>query len=263
MNVKEYISSGIIESYVLGLASAEESREFETTCAQYPEVAEARDRFERQLEESLLADAPAPPDALKTRIFAALEGEAAAPAVEERPVRMAPVRRINPWKWAAAACALLAAGSLYWAFSLNGKVTELTNTTARLDSMQRQLNTTQQELTAIREDAGALQKPGVKLVSLNGTPAAPQSKVMVFWDSTSKDVYMMIQNMPKPASDKQYQLWAIFNGQPVDLGAFDIRQDRLLIRAKNVQNAQAFAITLEPKGGSATPTMPIVAVGQL
>jgi len=34
----------------------------------------------------------------------------------------------------------------------------------------------------------------------------------------------------------------------------EARQDRLLYRMKNVQNAQAFAITLEPKGGSSTPT---------
>ena len=51
MNIQEYISSGIIESYVLGLASPEERTEFEQICAQYPELAEARNNFELALEE--------------------------------------------------------------------------------------------------------------------------------------------------------------------------------------------------------------------
>jgi hypothetical protein len=54
VNVKEYIRSGVIESYVLGLATEAERQEFEQMCAAYPEVAEARDAFERSLEEQLM-----------------------------------------------------------------------------------------------------------------------------------------------------------------------------------------------------------------
>ncbi|RYE01089.1 MAG: anti-sigma factor, partial [Sphingobacteriales bacterium] len=68
-------------------------------------------------------------------------------------------------------------------------------------------------------------------------------------------VYMMVKNLPQPAAAEQYQLWALLNGQPVDLGVFDLRQEKLLVRMKGVQAAEAFAITLEPKGGSANPTL--------
>jgi anti-sigma-K factor RskA len=46
----------------------------------------------------------------------------------------------------------------------------------------------------------------------------------------------------------------LLNGKPVDLGVFDIKKERLLIQAKNTRGAEAFAITLENKGGS--PTRP-------
>ena len=46
MNVQDYISSGIVESYVLGLASPEEQSEFERMCREYPEVLQARVDFE-------------------------------------------------------------------------------------------------------------------------------------------------------------------------------------------------------------------------
>ena len=50
MNIQEYISSGIVESYVLGLASPEERVEFEGLCVQYPELVAARTEFELALE---------------------------------------------------------------------------------------------------------------------------------------------------------------------------------------------------------------------
>ena len=95
------------------------------------------------------------------------------------------------------------------------------------------------------------------MASLKGTPVSPSSYVTVYWDTTSKDVYLMVNNLPKPASDKQYQLWALINGQPVDLGMLQYEGGKThpLVKMKGVQHAQAFAITLEPKGGSPNPTM--------
>jgi anti-sigma-K factor RskA len=57
------------------------------------------------------------------------------------------------------------------------------------------------------------------------------------------------------------------DGQPIDLGVIDnehfIKQDRLLLKAKNTQNAQAFAITLEKKGGNPTPEGKMIVLGNL
>jgi anti-sigma-K factor RskA len=88
---------------------------------------------------------------------------------------------------------------------------------------------------------------------------------IVYWDtvSTSKDVYLMVNNLPQPTSGKQYQLWALLNGEPIDLGMIEVSQKRLLYRMKNLQNAEAFAITLEPKGGSQRPTTTPIAVSNL
>ncbi|MFZ1314353.1 MAG: hypothetical protein WAR38_15915, partial [Chitinophagaceae bacterium] len=69
MNIQEYISSGITESYVLGLASDEERREFEKMCAQYPEVLQARFAFELAMEKQALENAINPTAELKDRIL--------------------------------------------------------------------------------------------------------------------------------------------------------------------------------------------------
>ena len=62
-------------------------------------------------------------------------------------------------------------------------------------------------------------------------------------------------DLPQPPTDKQYQLWAIVNDQPVDLGVFDLDSTRTGILQLEQGQPQAFAITLEPRGGSAQPTL--------
>jgi anti-sigma-K factor RskA len=62
--------------------------------------------------------------------------------------------------------------------------------------------------------------------------------------------------LPLASADQQYQLWAIKDGQPIDAGVLPQQfaySD--LIAMKNIDNAQAFAITLEKKGGVASPTL--------
>jgi anti-sigma-K factor RskA len=247
VNVKEYIQSGIVESYVLGLATDAERQEFEQVTTDYPEVAAARDAFERSLEEQLLQDAVAPPAFVKEKVFHIIS-----PAVTEtgyqHQVEEAPVRRLNVWKWVAAASLILLAGAGIWAYTTNQKYNDLV---ARQEATEKQLQESTAQLQNLQQEAETIKKP-MQVVSLKGTAEAPQAQTTIYWDTTgtSKDVYMVINNLPQAPSEMQYQLWALLDGKPIDLGVFDfdIRQKKLLVKMKNVQNAQAFAITLERRG---------------
>ena len=241
MNTQEYISSGIVESYVLGLASDEERREFEKMCDQYPELLVARTAFELALEKQAMENAIAPPAELKNKI-----AEQIGAAGKVVSMQSAPVKKISWLKYAAAASVILLAGSLYFNISLYNKNKNL----------QGEYDKTVVKLNDIEKDIQVLQQnPNVKMASMKGMEISPESYATVYWDTTSHDVYLLTNNLPIPASDKQYQLWALLNGKPVDLGVFDIKKERLLIQAKNTQGAEAFAITLENKGGSPVPTM--------
>jgi anti-sigma-K factor RskA len=254
MNVREYISSGAIESYVLGLATEAERQELEALCAQYPEIAAARAGFEQMLEAQLLGDAVPPPAHLKNatlnKIKAAQEEQFSATNIAAE----TPVRRMNPWKWVGAASLILLAGAAWWAFNTNQRYNELK---ASNEQMQQRLNEQSVALQQMKKDEELIKGEQMKMAAMHGT-SNPAIYSTIYWDTLTKDVYLMVNNLPKPASDKQYQLWALLNGQPIDLGVVEARQERLLYRMKNVQDAQAFAITLEPKGGSASPTMPPV-----
>lgn len=255
MNVQDYISSGIVESYVLGLASEEEQAEFERMCKQHAEVLQARIDFEISMEQQVLQNVVAPPPALKQQILDIVSpSKAKIIAINAG----ATVVKTTWLKYAAAACAVLLAGSVYWnisQYSSNKKLqANYDNTVAKLSDMEKDL-------------AMLVQNPNVKMAAMKGMEVSPASFTTVYWDTISKDVYLLINNLPKPASDKQYQLWALLDGKPIDMGMIDndsfTGEKKLLLQMKNVSGAQAFAITLEKKGGNPTPQGSMFTMGNL
>jgi anti-sigma-K factor RskA len=262
VNVQDYISSGIVESYVLGLASPEEQLDFERMCSQYPEVLQARTDFELAMEQQAMQNAIAPPSALKQQIKSAvLPAEAKIIPIDDN----APVIKTNWFKYAAAACAVLLAGSLYWNISQFNQNRKLQET---YDGLVKDYDSNALRLAEVEDEIEMMKlNPNVKMAAMKGKEISPESYATVYWDSTSKDVYLLVNNLPKPASDKQYQLWALLDGKPIDVGMIDndyfIDQKRLLLRMKNVSHAQGFAITLEDKGGSPTPKGDMYTLGNL
>jgi anti-sigma-K factor RskA len=159
VNIQEYISSGIVESYVLGLASEEERKEFEQYCDQYPELLNARTAFELSLEQQAMANAIVPAPAVKSKLMEAI-GQTAT-VVTMNP---APVRKMNGWKIAAAACIALLAGSVYLNYTLS-----VNNTKLSKERYQAEHNF--KELVV---KIGELQNnPSIKMAGLKGESIAP------------------------------------------------------------------------------------------
>ena len=72
MDIQDYISSGIIESYALDLTSEDESREVEALAAQHPAIRDEIAAVRAALETYAREFARTPPPALKNRVMAAL-----------------------------------------------------------------------------------------------------------------------------------------------------------------------------------------------
>jgi anti-sigma-K factor RskA len=265
VNLKEYISGGIVESYVLGLASETERAEFEGLCTQYPELVAARREFEEKLEQFASDHAVPPPVGVKVRFLEAI-GEmdpgqiskvtsSNQPKIitmenEKRPVRM------SGWsRFSAAASIILLIGFAWFAYqfySLKRVNEELASTNV---SLLAKANSSDSILNQIVAEQKVVSDPNVTVVNMVGTQVAPRSSANIYWDSTSSNVFLVVKNMPKLSSDQQYQLWALIDGKPKDLGVFDADKDKVILKMKNTQKAQAFAITIEQKGGSPSPTL--------
>ena len=125
------------------------------------------------------------------------------------------------------------------------------------DGLKTQRDTAQNILNRIvDEQKHAIGDPNTTVVNMVGTKSAPKSSANVYWDSASSSVYLVVKNMPKLPNDQQYQLWALIDGKPSDLGVFDAsKDDKVILKMKNTRKAQAFAITIEKRGGSPSPTL--------
>jgi len=100
-----------------------------------------------------------------------------------------------------------------------------------------------------------LQDPAIKTITLAGVEQHPKLKAHVFWNTNTTDVYLSLENLPPAPEGMQYQLWAIVDGKPVDAGVFPLDHTDQITSMNQIPKAQAFAITLETKGGNPTPNL--------
>jgi anti-sigma-K factor RskA len=249
VNIKEYISSGAVESYVLGMLSAQEKFEFEQYCEVYPELKAARNAFELVIEKQAMENAVAPPANVKEKVFTAIQQKPASNT--SKIVSIEPtIRRSPALRWMAAASIILFLVTGYFAYTLYNQNKDLNNSIKSLQVKVDQM----EEYHKIMSD------PNVAVVNMVAmTPA--KASASIYWDSTSSDVYLLIKNMPQLPSDKQYQLWSIMNGekgqlQPSSLGLFDVGENqKIILKMSNVKKADAFAITIEKRGNTEGPNL--------
>ena len=265
MDSKEYISSGILESYILGLASPEEAGILECVMKNNAEVKAAFEEAQKTLEMFATAQAVTPPNDLKSKIWDKIQLEKK--VVNEKPV--VPINHVEPkveiqqsepeirieknnsWKNYVVAASVLflvsIAGNIYWMNSQK----EIKNEIAVLKSEKQSHDLAMQNL---EQKLQVTSNPNMLKIVLAGVEKHPESNAVVYWDKTSKDVYLTSNSLPKAPEGMQYQLWAIADGKPVSAGMYSDEKDAKIALA-NIPNAQAFAITLEKEGGSTVPTM--------
>lgn len=263
MNTKEYISSGIIESYILGLASPEEAGIFECVIKNNAEVKEAFMETQKMFEELATIQAIEPPVDLKSKIWEQIQEKETQTPIEknvltetektevlvEKPIYK--ITKNNSWKKYAAAASILfllsVSSNIYWINSQKNTNAEIANLQSNISEQNLALQKADQKWKMIAD-------PNMQAVALNGVGKHPDVKAVVFWDKTSKQVYLNAANLPKAPEGMQYQLWAIADGKPISAGLYTPEKDSETPLAV-IASAQNFAITLEKTGGSEQPTM--------
>lgn len=253
MTAQEYIQSGAIENYILGMADDAEARELEQMRALYPEVNEAFTRFEAELEAHCLNAAIAPPDESKKRILAAIgAGEAAAVTPTARVVEL-PAKRKSQWmQYAAAACIAIMMGSVFMNIMLMGRIKRMGSEIGELRIAANKIDSQ----NSFEAQYAFMRDPGIMPVAMYGTPEHSVCKSSLYWDKQTGKAYIIIHHLFPQGDDKDYQLWAIVDGKPVSIGVFRPGDKMKPLIMNNVpEKTSVFAVTLEKKGGSPTPSM--------
>jgi len=262
-DIKAYIETGILELYVLGDVSPAEKLQVEEMAAKHPAIKAELDEIERSMELYAQKNAVEPSEQLRSKILesiipgAAKSEEAAANSVapKDNIISMPSPNIFRFYKYAFAACLALLLVSIVALVSLYHKLQDSNTQIASLQlDKQRFANT-----VSLKDgELQVLQDASFKFLKLQGTVHAPAALVTVAWSPVRKKVWIDMHSIKMPENDKdhQYQLWALVAGKPVDLGVFDANPDSTDMKEmKSIASADAFAVTLEPRGGSASPTM--------
>jgi len=269
MDVQAYISSDVLDRYVLGDVTEQERKEVECLSHIYPEIKTNLDALQESVNSYASFYEKAPPTALKGKIMAEimkLGKEKVKPDAKVISLsETASKSSSTTYKWLAAASVVLFMLTAFLYADMRSKLNASQNETITLAEKLGQINEssnnqitdlkTKNELMAA--SVAIFNNPENKIIKMAGIEKmAPTAHATICWNSKTKEVYVGFANLPAPPTNKQYQLWAIADGKPVDLGVIDKNSDALSIQKMKVtEKAQAFAVTLEKVGGSQTPTL--------
>lgn len=264
MNIKEYISSGILELYVLGLLSPEENQEVNRMIEQYPELQSEVLAIEKTVKAYADNLGIKPRPGVEQDILQKVGNVEQVPAANRpsasnsetsSPTKTAGFRGLNYLLAALFAGALVS--TIYFYNQVNNTNTQLEQTQQSLAELQQDCDEKDTNIQQLSDQLDLLLNPANRRINLNGTDNAPQALASVFYNTAEQKTYLDVGNLAAPPEDRFYQLWALVDGNPVDMGEFEVITDgdSLIIEVPYIVDAGAFAITLEPRDGDPAPNL--------
>ncbi len=204
---------------------------------------------------------PAPPVYLKGRLLNLISGDTQETPIEtaiaESGAESAPAertvlpfdsrRRAEPKisRWLLAAATVILSFTTAYLFWQNSKLLgERNKLVEEISSWQRQYD--------------SIVSPATKVIEMVGDQA-PQANAKLIWDKRSQRWDLYIFDLPKPPSDKDYQLWYVTGDAKISAAVFSTDTEgrtvlKLTLPPEAWKGLSMTAVTLEPKGGSKQPT---------
>jgi anti-sigma-K factor RskA len=223
--------------HALGLLDAEGTRQLLNAAARDPEVRRLVDALD-ETAAHLACEAPevSPPPGLRQEILRAL------------PPARGKILSFSPWfPYVLAAC--LAALAIIQGVAILQLRTDRTE-------LQTQLLNTVEEVADLRKSNALI---SLRLATLDAKdPAYAGARLIVAWDASRHHGTFAMSNLPPAPMGHDYQLWVLDPNAPSPVSAGVVTASRPFeVTSVSVPNP-GFALSLEPAGGSPSPTGPIL-----
>ncbi len=248
MDTKAYIESGILELYVFGSLNEQENKEVHEMATQHREIYDEITAIEKAVINLSHNVAPH----LSAKNYEQIRQRL---LEKHQVIEMKPTPSRAYLGWAASVVMLLGAAFMY--FQMNSSKVALINKNKELENsvtiLEGKKKATESILNVIRDQNNTV-------VTLAGQAAAPTSSAKAYYNKQTKEVYIDASGLPEPPEGKVYQIWALKLQPalvPTSIGLLEnfTAEETKVFKVANADGAEAFGITLEPAGGSASPTM--------
>jgi len=239
--IRIFLDGDLLEKYLLGDTTTEESLQVERYIAIHPEVRESYNELQENLESYAKLHALKAPEDLKGRIIDKIRRE------KHRGSRF--------YKYAVAAsiAALLFAGSSYFFYNQNKDLHEKnTMVNNKIKNLEMDMKV---QLEDLRNQYIVLNNPNTKKYEVNGNRKAQELKAVAYINPVKKLSHINVSNLPQLPEDQCFQMWAEVNGELVNLGVIKNFDDKEKFLALPYGDNAIGYITIEPNGGNETPTV--------
>lgn len=255
MDIKAYIDSGILELYVAGALSEKESQEVYALLLKHPELFTEVQNIETAIVKLTAATSPSDSKVAFTSIKEKLN-------LGQNDIKVIPIgkAKTNYFSYMGWAASVILAVGLFWLFNQNNELkTKISTAESDKEFLEFQIEKANLSLKESKKLISVLRDRDIIAVPLDGQAVYPEAYAKVYWDKSSNNIYLDVQGLPIPPAGKVYQVWSLTLNplSPTSLGTLDDfnTDENKIFTISNPNSSQAFGITLEPAGGSESPTM--------
>ncbi len=243
MDINQYISSGILEAYLLGNLPEREKNALEQLIEQHDTLKEELIIIQNTLEAMAQQLAVVPEDSTRGDILEKLHRLQKEQAAKRQPMHQ---------RWAMTRFQI--AASIIWLVIMFSAPVYFY---LRLKKVQTEFDEALSQNKTLSAYLSVVRNPDFAQISLAETETSPGQYALVFWNPTTGEVYLDAAGLSATDPTQQYQLWALQGEKPVSMGVFDSNEEyfSVLEKMETIRQADAFAVTLEPRGGSRQPTL--------
>jgi anti-sigma-K factor RskA len=241
--VHDFLESGLLDKYLIGSTSKDESQKVEAYIEKYPEVKEEFDILQVQLELAARSNAINPPSHILDNILDKIS--------TDEMVQLQKKPRVPYWfSIAASIAALIFAGSSYIFYNEYKILEDENNTIAdEVFDLRKDIENNNNKLDDVMRQVMRLNNPETQKYVLRGNERAKDLKTVAYINSIEKSSLIDVVSLPELAEEQCYQMWAKLQDKMVNLGILDIN-DRKLQSVPYIEDALSLSITIEPKGGN-------------
>jgi len=229
-------------------------------CARHPELLKEIELIEASLCSLVPEHTPTLRKDLKETIASQLSFSEEKPEPAVIPLNApAPGGHLNFYRIGIAASVALLIGCGMYIYSLQSRIADIENRLADVSASKTMLalemEAQKESMNKLAANFSIVSDPGMKAIPLSGMNSLASKSAMVHWNPSTQELYFNASALPPSPDSKQYQLWAIVDGKPVDAGVIDLENGVAFQKMKLIAGAKAFAVTIENKGGSPSPTL--------
>ena len=244
--IKEIRESGLLELYVMGLLSGEELQQVEQAIGKFPELKSDLQSIEQALFQYSKTTQLTPSPHIKKELLQKITNNVNSTSSTKIPGSS------GIWKLLSLFGLFIASTLAYLYFSQDTRVKDLEKQYAALENSCDSISTS----FALRlELLEQLQNPNKQVAFLNATDKYPSTSLNLVLNAADKKAFIQAINLPELTADQSFQLWSLKENQdPIPLDVFQIGNETIFEVAYE-DGTQNYAITIEPKGGSQSPTL--------